>query len=67
MLRAKHTFFIPGHRVVAGNLFADDDPIVSGREDLFEQVDVPVAPEAPEDQGQKKTAARKTTAKKPAG
>lgn len=74
MQRAKKIFFAPGRRVAKGELFADDDPILKGREVLFESVDVPEAqaPKEPEPEGPKATAAppkpvRKAAAKKPAG
>lgn len=50
MQRARKIFFAPGRRVAKGELFADDDPILKGREVLFESVDVPEsqAPKEPE-------------------
>ncbi|WP_112469419.1 hypothetical protein [Streptomyces triticisoli] len=65
MQRAKKIFFAPGRRVAKGELFADDDPILKGREMLFEQVDVPTAPEPAKPVAKK--AAQKSAAKKPAG
>lgn len=60
MKRAKKLFFAAGRRVVKGELFADDDPLLKGREVLFEHVDVPEAKSA-------EKPARKTAVKKPAG
>ncbi|MGW6743782.1 hypothetical protein ACWGDX_24190 [Streptomyces sp. NPDC055025] len=80
MYRAKDTFWAPkNRRIVKGDLVAAHDPVVEGREGLFEAVVIPeaVAPaKAPEDNdpqsapasAAKKTAARKTAAaKKPEG
>ncbi|MFE2046637.1 hypothetical protein ACFXAZ_38150 [Streptomyces sp. NPDC059477] len=56
MYRAKETFWGPDNRhVVKGDLIAPHDPIVTGREDLFETVVIPQAvapaptPAAPHD------------------
>ncbi|MFJ3044039.1 hypothetical protein [Streptomyces tendae] len=76
MQRAKKIFFAPGRRVAKGELFADDDPILKGREVLFESVDVPEsqAPKEPEPEQPKAEEpksppkpVRKAAAKKPAG
>ncbi|WP_193783232.1 hypothetical protein [Streptomyces sp. E5N91] len=79
MQRARSIFFAAGQRVAKGELFANDDPILKGREALFESVDVPEAqepkepePEEPKAEEPKATAAsskpvRKAAAKKPAG
>lgn len=59
MYRAKDTFWAPDNRrIVKGDLVAAHDPVIEGREELFEAVVVPeaVAPPA------KKAPARKTTA-----
>lgn len=46
MLRATTTFAV-GHRVVrSGTIVADDDPVVAGRETLFEPV-APVVDDTP--------------------
>ncbi|MFH9816143.1 hypothetical protein [Streptomyces sp. NPDC017230] len=58
MQRAKNIFFAAGRRVAKGELFADDDPILKGRQALFEPVDEPEPAKPP---------AKKTAAKKPAG
>lgn len=54
ILRAKEAFMVPGPTDVAkGDLFNSDDPIVAGREHLFEPVSatvrasVPTAPVSP--------------------
>ncbi|WP_172384797.1 hypothetical protein [Streptomyces sp. MNP-20] len=60
MYRAKDTFWAPDNRrIVKGDLVAPHDPVLEGREDLFEDVVIPQAL-APE----KKTAGRKSPAKK---
>lgn len=62
MQRAKKPFFAPGRQVVRkGELFADDDPIIEGREALFEHIEVP-APAAPA-----KPAAKRAAGRKPGG
>jgi hypothetical protein len=38
IVRAKQSFRAPGALVRAGDLFGSDDPIVAGREHLFESV-----------------------------
>lgn len=44
MYRAKDTFWAPDNRrIVKGDLVAESDPVVAGREDLFEEVVVPSA------------------------
>lgn len=44
MLRAKRTFWAPGNRrVLAGDLVAPHDPVVKGRQRLFEAVVIPQA------------------------
>jgi hypothetical protein len=58
MLRAKRTFFTSDKRIRKGDLVADDDPVVKGREALFESVDVP-APQPPKPA--RKAPAKKTT------
>lgn len=62
MYRAKDTFWAPDNRrIVKGDLVAPHDPVIEGREELFEEVVIPTAvgkPPAP--------AAKKTTAKPPA-
>jgi hypothetical protein len=72
MFRAKDTFWAPDNRrIVKGDLVAAHDPVITGREALFEAVVIPqaLAPEEPEAAAPaaKKTAAKKTTAapKKP--
>lgn len=81
MQRAKAKFHAPGRWVGKGELFADDDPFLEGREVLFEHVDVPESqapkepepePEEPKAEEPKATAGaskpvRKATTKKPAG
>ena len=66
MYRAKDTFWAPDNRrIVKGDLVAEHDPVVEGREELFEAVVIPeaVAPPAAKKTAAKKTApARKTTA-----
>lgn len=49
MLRAKETFFTTANLMVtAGDLVADKDPIVKGREHLFEPVESAVKPSSVE-------------------
>ncbi|KPC86257.1 hypothetical protein ADL35_12290 [Streptomyces sp. NRRL WC-3753] len=44
MYRAKETFWAPGNRrIVKGDLVAEHDPVVDGREGLFEAVVIPQA------------------------
>lgn len=44
MYRAKDTFWVPGNRrIVKGDLVAETDPAVKGREALFEAVVIPQA------------------------
>ncbi|MGW0599956.1 hypothetical protein ACWD11_22770 [Streptomyces sp. NPDC002776] len=44
MYRAKETFWAPDNRrIVKGDLVAAHDPVVTGREDLFEAVVIPQA------------------------
>lgn len=44
MFRAKDTFWAPGNRrIVKGDLVAPHDPVVKGREELFEAVVIPQA------------------------
>jgi len=44
MFRAKDTFWAPGNRrIVKGDLVAPHDPVVEGREELFEAVVIPQA------------------------
>jgi hypothetical protein len=47
LLRAKATFNAPGVRVAKGDVFGSADPIVAGREHLFEPVP-PVDESGPE-------------------
>lgn len=48
ILRAKEAFMVPGPTDVAkGDLFDSDDPIVQGREHLFEPVDATVRASVP--------------------
>jgi hypothetical protein len=65
MLRATQTIFIgadDGERTIhCGDLFADDDPIVEGRERLFEPVEVEPA------EGKPARARKRPTAKKATG
>lgn len=68
MYRAKDTFWAPDNRrIVKGDLVAAHDPVVEGREGLFEEVVIPqaVAPEA-KPAAKKTTAAKKAAASKPA-
>lgn len=59
MQRAKQTFFADGRQVSKGALFADSDPILKGREVLFEHVDIPEPMEPAESKPVRKTAAKK--------
>lgn len=60
MYRAKDTFWAPDNRrIVKGDLVAPHDPVVEGREELFEEVVIPQAVAKP-------TPAKKTAAAKPA-
>ena len=69
MLRAKDTFWAPGNRrIVKGDLIAPYDPVVEGREELFEAVVIPQAvqpakaveePQTPGPQGETVAAAAK--------
>lgn len=44
MFRAKDTFWAPGNRrIVKGDLVSPHDPVVEGREELFEAVVIPQA------------------------
>lgn len=70
MLRATQTIFIgtdDGERTIhCGDLFADDDPIVEGRERLFEAVEVePAEGKTAEDKPAR--ARKRPAAKKAAG
>lgn len=66
MLRANTSFFVGARLVAAGELVAPTDPIVAGREALFDRVDSsPVVEEATAVPGVKRTTKR--TARKPAG
>lgn len=64
MYRAKDTFWAPDNRrIVKGDLVAPHDPVIEGREELFEEVVIPTAVGKPP---AKKTAAKKAAAKPPA-
>jgi hypothetical protein len=68
MYRAKDTFWAPDNRrIVKGDLVAAHDPVVEGREELFEEVVIPQAMASETRPAAKKTAAaaKKTTASKP--
>lgn len=66
MQRAKSKFHAPRGWVAKGELFADGDPFLEGREVLFEHVDVPESqPKADEPAAPKPV--RKSAAKKPEG
>lgn len=45
-LRARQTFFIGRRKVERGQLVNDADPIVKGREHLFESTEVPLVEQA---------------------
>lgn len=63
-LRAK-TYFAAGRRIVrAGDLLPDDDPIIKGREALFETIEEAVAPKPVKKAAPKKAAAVKKAAPK---
>lgn len=63
MYRAKDTFWAPDNRrIVKGDLVAEHDPVLEGREELFEAVVIPQAVAQPQ---AKKPAAKKTAAAKP--
>lgn len=68
MYRAKDTFWAPDNRRIAkGDLVAPHDPVLEGREDLFEEVVIPQAVAPAGKPATKKTAARKpATPKDPA-
>jgi hypothetical protein len=67
MYRAKDTFWAPDNRrIVKGDLVAEHDPVLEGREELFEEVVIPTAVGKPPTPTAKKTAAKKTAAKPPA-
>lgn len=68
MYRAKDTFWAPDNRrIVKGDLVAPHDPVLEGREDLFEEVVIPTAVAPSGKPAAKKTApAKKTAASKPA-
>ncbi|WP_329292848.1 hypothetical protein [Streptomyces pseudovenezuelae] len=67
MYRAKDTFWAPDNRrIVKGDLVAPHDPVLEGREELFEEVVIPTAVGKPPTPPAKKTAAKKTAAKPPA-
>ena len=64
MYRAKDTFWAPDNRrIVKGDLVAPDDPVVEGREDLFEEVVIPQA--VAKQPAKKPTPAKKAAASKP--
>lgn len=66
MYRAKDTFWAPDNRrIVKGDLVAEHDPVVEGREGLFEEVVIPQAMAPEPKPAAKKTAAKKTAASKP--
>lgn len=66
MLKANTSFFADGRHIAAGSIIASTDPIVAGRESLFDRVDTaPVVEEATAVPGVKRTTKR--TAKKPTG
>lgn len=61
MYRAKDTFWAPDNRrIVKGDLVAEHDPVVEGREELFEEVVIPQAVAKP--QAKKTTPPVKKTA-----
>ncbi|MBE4790680.1 hypothetical protein HW846_46410 [Streptomyces sp. NE06-02F] len=65
MYRAKDTFWAPDNRrIVKGDLVAPHDPVVEGREGLFEEVVIPQAVAPAARPAAKKTAAKKTAASK---
>lgn len=62
MLKANTSFFADGRLVAAGSLIAPTDPIVAGRESLFDRVDTaPVVEEATAVPGVKRTTKRTAT------
>ncbi|MFE7444555.1 hypothetical protein ACFU7X_29370 [Streptomyces chartreusis] len=64
MYRAKDTFWAPDNRrIVKGDLVAPDDPVVEGREDLFEEVVIPQA--VAKQPAKKAVPAKKAAASKP--
>lgn len=66
MYRAKDTFWAPDNRrIVKGDLIAAHDPVLEGREGLFEAVVIPEAVTPAAKPAAKKTAAKKTAAKVP--
>jgi hypothetical protein len=67
MYRAKDTFWAPDNRrIVKGDLVAPHDPVVEGREELFEAVVIPEAAPPAAKPTAKKTVARKPAPKDPA-
>jgi len=67
MYRAKDTFWAPDNRrIVKGDLVSPHDPVIKGREELFEEVVIPQAMAPADKPAAKKTApAKKTAASKP--
>lgn len=64
-LKAKETVFLPGNRsIAAGGIYMSDDPVVKGREHLFEAVEPERATAAPGEL--RKTAPRKKSVSKTA-
>jgi hypothetical protein len=68
MYRAKDTFWAPDNRrIVKGDLVAAHDPVIEGREELFEAVVIPeaVAPPAKKPVAKKAAAPAKKAAAAP--
>ena len=66
MLRANTSFFVGARFVAAGELVSPDDPVVAGREALFDRVgSAPIVEEATAAPGVKR--ATKRVAKKTSG
>ncbi|MEH0423125.1 hypothetical protein [Streptomyces sp. B21-083] len=67
MFRAKDTFWAPDNRrIVKGDLVAPHDPVLEGREGLFEEVVIPIAVAPAGKPPAAKTLAKKAAASKPA-
>lgn len=66
MLRANTTFFHGHRRIGAGDIVSDDDPVVAGREDYFDRLEVTSRPveEATAVPGRKRRTAPKPKAAK---
>ena len=61
VLRAKETFFVGNAKLTKGQLVNDDDPIVKGKEHLFEsteEVAIPMVEQATANPGQRRAVRR---------